>query len=484
LEFKEGITKDDLIVKLSPNSNDLIIAIKEDGKSFDELSDVITIKDWFNVNNRIENFRFADGTVLSVNDIVNLQGTDEDDTARFVDGMTSVNLSMGDGDDTVQGSSGDDIINGGNGDDVINGGYGNDIVNGGDGNDTLYGEAGNDTIYGGDGDDIIYGGGNNIIYFGSSDDDIIYGGDGNDIINSGYGNDIINGGDGDDIINGSEGNDIIEGGKGDDALNGGQGDDTYIYGRGNGKDTVYDDYRYGSWYQYNGGNDTLEFKEGITKDDVIIKLSADSNDLIIAIKEDGKSFNELSDIITIKDWFNVNNRIENFRFSNGTALSVNDIINLQGTDENDTARFLDSTTPINLSMGDGDDTVQSGRGDDIINGGSGNDIINSGDGNDIINGDGDDDFVNSGRGNDIIEGGKGNDTLNGGQGDDIYIYGKGDGKDIVLDTDGNDTLEFKEGITKDDLTIKLSSNDLIIAIKEDGKSFSALTDVITMLATS
>jgi Ca2+-binding RTX toxin-like protein len=297
-------------------------------------------------------------------------------------------------------------------------------------------------------------------------------GDGNDTVRSGSGNDTIYGGDGDDIIDSGSGDDIIEGGKGNDTLSSGQGDDTYIYGKGDGKDIVLD----------TDGNDTLEFKEGIIKDDLIVKLSPNSNDLIVAIKEDGKSFEELSDVITIKEWLNANNRIENFRFSDGTVLDANDIINLQGTDENDTARFLDSTTPVNLSMGDGDDIVQSGRGDDIINGGKGDDVISGGYGNDIVDGGQGNDTIYGGSGNDIIDGGKGDDTLEGGKGDDTYIYDKGDGKDIVLDADGNDTLKFKEGITKDDLIVKSSpnSNDLIIVIKEDGKSFDELTDVITI----
>jgi VCBS repeat-containing protein len=387
LEFKEGITKDDLIVKFSMGSNDLVIAIKEDGKSFEELNDVITIKDWFNTNNRIENFRFSDGTILNVNGIINLQGTESDDIARFIDNTTSVNLSMGDG---------------------------------------------------------------------------------NDIVQAGLGNDTIDGGNGNDVISSNNGDDIINGGKGDDILEGGQGDDTYIYGKGDGKDTIYDDYRYNQSYltvvQKDAGNDTLEFKEGITKDDLIVKFSIGSNDLLVAIKEDGKSFEELNDVIAIKDWFNTNNRIENFRFSDGTILNVNDIINLQGTEGDDIARFVDNTTAVNLSMGDGNDTVQSGSGNDIIDGGNGNDVISSNNGDDIING---------GRGDDILEGELGDDT---------YIYGKGDGKDTILDIGGNDTVKFKEEVTKDDLIVKFSpgSNDLLVAIKEDGKSFEELTDVITI----
>ena len=61
-------------------------------------------------------------------------------------------------------------------------------------------------------------------------------------------------------------------------------------------------------------------------------------------------------------------------------------------------------------------------------------------------------------GNDLIIGGDGNDTLYGGKGNDTYVFGRGDGVDTISDypsVEGEtNTLLFKEGITKDDISVK------------------------------
>jgi len=50
---KTGITRADVTVKLNRNS-DLIIALNEEGKSFDALSDKVIIVDWMISTNRVE----------------------------------------------------------------------------------------------------------------------------------------------------------------------------------------------------------------------------------------------------------------------------------------------------------------------------------------------------------------------------------------------------------------------------------------------
>ncbi|MDD3597480.1 calcium-binding protein, partial [Sulfuricurvum sp.] len=337
LKFEDGITADDIIIKASANSNDLIVAIKEDNKTFDELSDKITLKNWFNADYRIENFAFNDGTMWDVNDIVNAQGTEEADTVHLIDSITNVTLNLGDGDDTVVTASG---------------------------------------------------------------------------------------------------NDTITGGIGNDTLSGGAGDDTYVFSRGDGIDTIIE----------TAGNDTIEFAEGISANNLIVKASANSNDLIVALKEDGKTFDELTDKITLKNWFNTDYRIENFAFNDGTMWDVDDIVNAQGTEEADTVHLIDSITNVTLNLGDGDDTVVTASG------------------------------------NDTITGGIGNDTLSGGAGDDTYVFSRGDSIDTIIDIEGVDTLQFGEGISVDDIVVQAveGSYDLIVAIKEDGKTFDELTDKITL----
>ena len=51
---------------------------------------------------------------------------------------------------------------------------------------------------------------------------------------------------GDDTIISGNGNDTLIGGAGSDILKGGRGNDIYVYNRGDGRDTIVDEYRYGS----------------------------------------------------------------------------------------------------------------------------------------------------------------------------------------------------------------------------------------------
>ena len=76
--------------------------------------------------------------------------------------------------------------------------------------------------------------------------DILVGGAASDIIYGGKGFDFVDGGagPGNDQLFGEAGNDILIGRKGVDYLAGGDGNDTYVFNRGDGADTIYDDYRY------------------------------------------------------------------------------------------------------------------------------------------------------------------------------------------------------------------------------------------------
>src|SRR5690242_8565327 len=98
----------------------------------------------------------------------------------------------------------------------------------------------------------------------------------------------------------------------------------------------------------------------------------------------------------------------------GTALAVD-----VGEDGTIDFRFDSSTFhAINVSAGDGDDTVDAsngiaGFGPLTINGGLGNDTLRGGDGADVING---------GAGNDTIDGNRGNDVMVGSAGNDTFIW--------------------------------------------------------------
>ncbi len=169
---------------------------------------------------------------------------------------------------------------------------------------------------------------------------------GNDHITSGSGVDTIDGGEGNDTIITGAGNDILIGGKGDDTLMGGLGDDTYSFNRGDGKDTIIDSYTYGynNISSQNAGNDTIKLGAGITKDDLLVTIVG--SDIVVALKEEGKTLAELSDTITIKNGALPNNAIENILLDDGTKLLMVDM--QEATEGNDT-KILQKYTTIKIN---------------------------------------------------------------------------------------------------------------------------------------
>lgn len=225
--------------------------------------------------------------------VLNISGGDGDDT---IDGSlststtVSIKASMGLGNDSVQGGAAADTISGDTGNDTIIGGDGADSIVGGDGNDSLNGNGGNDTINGGLGDDSMWGGAGADSLIGLDGKDTIWGQGGNDTIDGGIGDDFLDGGygnpsttgSGNDSIRGGIGNDKIAGRDGLDTLFGDDGNDTITGGAdndridaGNGNDLV----------QGDDGNDTInggagnDFLLGGTGNDSI--LGGAGNDTLV-----------------------------------------------------------------------------------------------------------------------------------------------------------------------------------------------------------
>ncbi|MBV5348088.1 hypothetical protein JZU61_00190, partial [bacterium] len=234
-------------------------------------------------------------------------------------------------------------------------------------------------------------------------------------------------------------------------------------------DTVFDAYYYGD-----AGNDTLNIGEGIVATDLIIQKSG--NNVIVALKEEGIEFAALKDKVTLKDWYNVNNRIEKFVLSDGTEIDTAFLFDPTENDDNLTFGAEDNTIH---ALG-GNDVIYAGAGNDTIYGEAGNDNLQGQDGNDAIYGGEGNDSLYGQAGNDTLDGGIGNDYLSGEAGNDTYLFGRGDGKDTVDDSSDNDTLRFKDGITVNDILIKQIGNHLLIGLKEEGKTFAQLSDVITL----
>jgi Ca2+-binding RTX toxin-like protein len=507
LSFGSGVSASDIVIQVS--GNDLIVGVKDSANpnaTFAQLTDKIVLQNWMDLLNRIETFKFADGTTLDLAAILAKIGTDGDDTITWIETAATLNgglgndiLTTGAFADTLNGGSGNDTLDAGSGNDSLFGGIGNDTLRGGAGNDTLDGGAGNDALRGGAGDDTyVFGlgagndvidnsdGGTDRVLFGAgiaavdltflkvgNDLQILIAGSsdtltitnwflgasyqvGSFVLSNGSvvpmqvsvrgtaGNDTLTGTAAAESIQGLAGNDTLDTGLGDDTLNGGTGadvlkggggNDTYVFARGDGADTVYDDYRtstttttwvtsgyytqtwisvgywagdgYGTTYwvetggyyqndwhdtshyetntvvnRYDGGADVLSFGSGVSASDLLISLSG--SDLVIGVKDPANpnaTLAQLTDKITLQSWTDQLNRVETLKFADGTTLNISSLTAFQsGTTGNDTI----TGTAANswLSGGAGNDTITAGAGNDILIGGSGNDTLNGGAGAD------------------------------------------------------------------------------------------------------
>jgi Ca2+-binding RTX toxin-like protein len=475
-------------------------------------SDELTIQNWFLGGlHQIGSVVLADNSVVPVQ--VSLLGTSGDDTLTATNNPTWLKGLAGN--DTLNGGTGGDTLTGGTGNDTLNGNQGGDTLDGGDGNDTLDGGAGDDALRGGAGNDTYqFGLGSGSDTINNSDggvDRIVLGAGiaasdltflqvGNDLkitiagasdqltmqnwflggahrigsvvladnstvalqvlLQGTSGNDTLTatndptwlvGLAGNDVLNGGTGGDTLTGGTGTDTLKGRAGDDIYVFNRGDGTDTVYDDYRYTysvqvqdgyydnetgepvwvpSGYHWetreaheNGGADVLSFGTGIALSDIVISMSG--NDLIVGVRDPanpGATFAQLSDKITLQAWMDALDRIET------------------------------------LSVGGVNRTLAVGGGsNDTLNGTSGNEWLVGLAGNDVLNGN---------AGNDVLDGGAGNDTMNGGAGNDRYLFGIGGGQDQITNgVSGNGAasgeLQFGSGIGTNQIWFQQSGNDLV-----------------------
>ena len=247
--------------------------------------------------------------------------------------------------------------------------------------------------------------------------------------------DILVGNGGNDTLRGNAGNDVLKGGSGNDYLDGGEGNDTYIWNYGDGFDTIYD----------TSNNDTIVFGKGISFRDLVFRSVGQT--LLILVDGDEQQGVKISSF-----FYNINNKIENLRFYDGTIVHLSDIgLTLQQTDAKESV------------YGSGfDDVIHANGGDDVVWGKGGNDIIYGGAGDDNLYG---------GNGEDILFGGAGNDDMNGEDGRDIYLYNLGDGLDTIYDgassKEEGDIIRFGEGISLDDITFETDGSSLKMILNGD-----------------
>ena len=401
-------------ILLSRAGDDLVIGIAQ-------TTDSLTIKNQFGANNfRIETFRFADGTELTI------------DSIR----QTLLDQSSTDGNDTINGF--DDL-----GDTLI-GGKGNDLLIGGNGGDTYVFRPGDgaDTILdtGGTGIDRIHLSGiqaSEVILSRTSsfDDDLIitFTGAADDRIRV---RDSLNGSsiyeieeivfdDGttwtladvkrtlalsegdpgivthagtaaDETLDGTSGSNTFDGGLGADLLRGGHGSDVYLYASGDGSDTISD-------FSGLAGFDSLRFVD-LNASDLEFSRSVGSSNLIITVIATG-------DIITIDRHFTKNYGIELVVFQDGSTWGKQEI--------------AWAAMPV-LTGTSADETLLGTSLDERFDGEAGND------------------------------------TLEGQSGSDVYYYRPGSGNDVIWDANNFgdvDRLVFESGITPDDIVLTRSTTD-------------------------
>jgi len=148
---------------------------------------------------------------------------DDSGTAMFFVTPGQTDISGGDGDDFLMGSSFDDVMRGGAGNDLVWGGSAFDNINGDAGNDTIDGgSGGSDWLLGGQGDDSVTAHHDNNLLLGNLGNDTLSAGDGQDVLRGGEGDDVIVGGAGHDFISGDLGNDTLTGGAGPTLFHGAQ----------------------------------------------------------------------------------------------------------------------------------------------------------------------------------------------------------------------------------------------------------------------
>ncbi|MBJ7439816.1 MAG: cadherin domain-containing protein [Sphingopyxis sp.] len=482
--FGVGIGIGDVRLQRSGTSgapeNDLIIQVMQTDpetglESFSGTQ--LTVKEWFsNPFKRVEWLKFADGNEIRIGDITSF----------------------------------------------IVGGSGNDVLVGTGGNDFVYGGAGNDQLFLLAGDDVGNGGSGNDMVAGDDGRDLIIGGVGNDELIGGAGIDAISGDAGADDIYGGADRDILSGGRGDgDLVVGGAGDDTFKYSRGDGRDTVFDEFanywdvvwtRTGGWnsaagYSYNEVTGEVTGPGGIViRKNVGTETTPDLQWLgrydYDITSETLKLFNPPVGVSVT-----ANSGTDTIEFAPGINLQDvvlrrvgNDLVMAITSDNLDVADFsqvkdsvaikdwylapgqieklafyatglLDiSASAMSLIAGtDGADgtTTTPLAGTtlaDWITAGAGDDVVAGGSGNDIIAGNSGSDTLRGEAGDDVLYGGTGNDILDGGA-----------GKDMLIGGNGIDTASYASAFSAVRVRLTVPSNNTGDAV---GDEYSSIENVV------
>ncbi|MFD1882410.1 calcium-binding protein [Paracoccus pacificus] len=261
------------------------------------------------------------------------------------------------GNDTIYGSGGNDSIAGLAGDDFLAGGMANDRIDGGAGNDVIYGDL--------------------PMYRGYGGSDTILGGAGNDRIIDRIGRNLLNGGDGDDTISSDGANSTINGGAGVNDIydNGG-----YSLINGNGGTGEVRTIGRGSTIDGGGAGRGLE-----------VDVDAFGPDILkIDMREGGWGTPMGDDALVLRNfggfiYLTVDVARQTVILGNNSSYKIdlvtnsdNRIILGSGDDNITDLRTFDVDDPWgnnNISMGGGEDFIQTNLGGDTISMGADDDYV-------------------------------------------------------------------------------------------------------------
>jgi Ca2+-binding RTX toxin-like protein len=488
-----------------------------DTVDFSSLSNKISVDLATNNNAIISDATNTTLATLSLTNIENIIGTNQDD---ILIGNTEINtLVGGKGNDTITGNDGADKLEGNDGDDTFKGSsFTSSVIDGGTGSETNGDTVNYQDITSSVTVKLAEPGSITTVQVGTNTSDHTIANIEN-ITGSNTAADNLTGNSGKNTILGLIGNDTLDGANGDDYLDGGTGINTLSFASvssGMNVNLSSSAYTYGTTTvasntaiskatdtDSNGTNDTdtiLNFSniigsssadliigdanantiDGADSDDIIDGLGgADNlsggagNDLFIMNADDGAdtvdggsgsedtiSYANLDSTQGISVTLD-GTTSKTVTITNGTNDSIKNIENVTGGAGNDTI-IGDGFNNI-LIGNSGNDSIEGGAAKDTLYGGVGIDTLKGDDGEDTIFGGVDKDIINGGAGNDILYGGDKSlseadvDTDETGTGNDT-IYGDA-GVDIIYGRDGDDTLD---GGTENDTLYGGAGNDTLI----------------------
>ncbi len=371
VEFLPGVSVTD--IRFVPDSSDLNILI-------DGTDDSLLIRSGLSssASPQIEEFRFADGTVVTLDEIVagRVIGTAGDDYLFNVT-RSGRTFQPGPGNDFIQGSDafGGDTF-------VFERGFGLDVVQEIDGNldkvnfgagitqaNTVLSRAGRDLVIDvtdtGDRlvlkDQFVLETGFNEPYI-----ERITFGDGSILNNSQVRAQVLQKTAGDDLLL-AFGSGTLDGGAGNDRLEGDSRGTTYLFGLGYDSDVIAD---LGAPFN---NSDTVRFGAGIALEDLIVSRGGESGlGLNIEVSATGDALTIEVDDLGL-------GRIERFEFANGQVLTGAELETLAAASEatagDDT--IVGFVSKAVLDGGVGNDTYIVGLGENVIrfDAGSGHDLI-------------------------------------------------------------------------------------------------------------